>query len=530
MSRESSTPDGSDEFIARCCGEADREVRSSANRCMARNAARDPAKPKWARVPAGDETCPECIMLASRGFAYNSYEAAEHSHPNCDCVIVASHDKSNPAVQGYDPDEYLDRYKHPEIYKGLDPVTTRSLACLRVAEKRGQVVYEKPLLSFLKKEEDRRDLVAHAALARAGKRFTALAEDAPEGYSNIDLLMDGKKWEVKSPHKSNPRAVETRLRAAKDQFEKNYPEPIEEVRVVFNGYFYGQSDEFVASKIAQEGDRHGITEVIHVDKSGKLAETWKARTTSPDRPGLQTGHSIAHAASSTEEHRSPKPTTEVRPLGGVPDGIEGGGTTTANGRTQELRVNWPSISASVEEIAANSHDFIGPEQWQPKMTVIQMPTGSTLPKDYSLLSGKGRRKLKDNETASHDLFESYGFEPIALPEDRSASANIDLIMTVNGETHYWELKDPEKGDRAQKKLTSEGVSKWRRIQDGVAPEIIEIDELGTPRIAIDNRFNDWQSDHDAIRRLANDMAYYEGSGFDEAILVLKDGTIVHFER
>lgn len=147
-----------------------------------------------------------------------------------------------------------------------------------------------------------------------------------------------------------------------------------------------------------------------------------------------------------------------------------------------------------------------------------------------MLSGKGKRKLKDNEVASHDLFESYGFGPVALPEDRSASANIDLVMTVNGETHYWELKDPEKGDRAQRKLTSEGVSKWRRIQGGTPPEIIEMDELGSPRIAIDNRFNDGQSDHDALRRLVNDMAYYADAGLDEAILVLKDGTVVHFER
>lgn len=519
-----------EQFIDKCCGEVDRETRKAANTCMARNAERDSTKPKWARVPQGKDTCPTCLMLASRGFAYNSKDAAEHSHPNCDCVVVCSWDKKNPALEGYDPDEYYDRWKHPEIYKGLDDVTAKSLACLRVAEQNGQVVYEKPLLSFLEREEDRRDLVAHAALVRTGRSFTALAENAPEGYSNIDLLMDGCKWEVKSPPGDNPRAVESNLRKAKKQFGKNYPEPISEPRVVFNGYFYGQSDAWVSEELGYQMSEHRVAEVLHVGKDGGAKQIEKAQTPYSERPGLQTGHSIAHAASSTEEHRSPKPTTEVRPLGGVPDGIEGGGTTIANGRTQELRVNWPSISASVEEIAANSHDFIGPEQWQPKMTVIQMPTGSTLPKDYSLLSGKGRRKLKDNETASHDLFESYGFEPIALPEDRSASANIDLIMTVNGETHYWELKDPEKGDRAQKKLTSEGVSKWRRIQDGVAPEIIEMDELGTPRIAIDNRFNDWQSDHDALRRLANDMAYYEGSGFDEAILVLKDGTIVHFER
>ena len=116
MSSASSTPDGSDEFIRRCLGEPDRNVRKSANSCLAANAARDPKKPKWARVPTGSDTCPECIMLASRGFAYNSEGAARHSHPNCDCVVVASWDKGNPAVQGYDPDLYYDMWKNPKKY------------------------------------------------------------------------------------------------------------------------------------------------------------------------------------------------------------------------------------------------------------------------------------------------------------------------------------------------------------------------------------------------------------------------------
>lgn len=109
------------------------EVKRAANECMEYNAKRDPLKPKWARVPkytpvvykpwskergvthnkqleaAG--TCPYCLMLASRGFAYHTAETASHTHDGCDCVIVSSWDKSNPAVQGYDTDRLYKEWK-----------------------------------------------------------------------------------------------------------------------------------------------------------------------------------------------------------------------------------------------------------------------------------------------------------------------------------------------------------------------------------------------------------------------------------
>lgn len=95
----------------------DYECKRAANECIAYNAKNDPKRPKWARVPTGAETCEWCIMLASRGFAYLSEEAASHTHANCDCRVIPSWDKDNPAVQGYDPDLYYDMWKHPEKYK-----------------------------------------------------------------------------------------------------------------------------------------------------------------------------------------------------------------------------------------------------------------------------------------------------------------------------------------------------------------------------------------------------------------------------
>lgn len=117
------------DFIGKCVDRIDYETRRAANECVAYNAKKDPKKPKWARVPAGAETCEWCIMLASRGFAYLSEESASHSHAHCDCRIVPSWDKKNPAVQGYDPKLYYDMWKHPEKYENAQ----RESSIVRIA-------------------------------------------------------------------------------------------------------------------------------------------------------------------------------------------------------------------------------------------------------------------------------------------------------------------------------------------------------------------------------------------------------------
>ena len=89
----------------------DYEMKRSSGYCMTENGARDPLKPRYARVPTGAETCPFCIMLASRGFVYHSRRSAgalDHWHANCDCRIVCSWDEDT--VDGYDTDALFDRY------------------------------------------------------------------------------------------------------------------------------------------------------------------------------------------------------------------------------------------------------------------------------------------------------------------------------------------------------------------------------------------------------------------------------------
>lgn len=60
-------------------------------RCAFENIVRncDANHVRYARVPSGDETCPWCFMLASRGFVYHSEEYASHGrHKGCDCVVL----------------------------------------------------------------------------------------------------------------------------------------------------------------------------------------------------------------------------------------------------------------------------------------------------------------------------------------------------------------------------------------------------------------------------------------------------------
>lgn len=86
----------------------DADTRRAANRCVAYNGRKDPAKPRYARVPSGAETCGFCLMLSSFGFHYKTEEAASHAHPGCDCRVVPSFKAAS--VKGYDPDGMGRRY------------------------------------------------------------------------------------------------------------------------------------------------------------------------------------------------------------------------------------------------------------------------------------------------------------------------------------------------------------------------------------------------------------------------------------
>lgn len=93
--------DDVDAFIKECAGRLDYENRKAAKECVIANAKKDPKRPKWALVPTGNETCSYCIILASRGFDYDSEETASHTHENCDCRVIPSW-SDNVIIEGYE--------------------------------------------------------------------------------------------------------------------------------------------------------------------------------------------------------------------------------------------------------------------------------------------------------------------------------------------------------------------------------------------------------------------------------------------
>lgn len=263
-----------EDALSTILADMDLQIKGAGRDTMIENARR--SKKKFARVPRGSSTCEFCIMLASRGFVYHTKETAgdlNRFHPHCDCQIVAGF--PGDRLEGYDPDKLYERYRDCRKTCGsgdensiLSEMRTRDRAWLNT----GAV----PEPSYLKPREafdgadDERDLFAHDALSKHGFAVTVLQEDAPEGYSNIDLMINGQKWEVKSPTSGNIRTVEDNLRKANRQFLKDYPKPTETVRVVFNGKNVGVDDFSISTEIKRRMKQHRIDEVIQIMKDGSI--------------------------------------------------------------------------------------------------------------------------------------------------------------------------------------------------------------------------------------------------------------------
>lgn len=100
-----------DTFNEQVLQRVDYEMKLSAANSTIENGKRDKRKPRYARVPTGAETCDFCLMLASRGFVYNSQSTASmgHVHSGCDCRIVAGWDGME--VDDYDPRSIYDRWQ-----------------------------------------------------------------------------------------------------------------------------------------------------------------------------------------------------------------------------------------------------------------------------------------------------------------------------------------------------------------------------------------------------------------------------------
>ena len=294
---------------------------------------------RWARVPSGRETCSFCFMLASRGFVYLSEEKAKGAHGmhrNCDCAVVPGI-PGVTKIAGYDPDALYRRWKQCADKANVDPETTsdndrkkilrevnnsdyrwlysgekkRTVQGIEITEIENPFVYksENEILELIKKNIDYslmprncfgrqivegdysednivdrkkewRDIIVHDILAALGKKVTARARNSPDGYSDIDIFIGEKLYEIKSPYEESEnknRFIESNLRKAKKQFLKQYDPTTDDkldysgdIRVILNLSYKDASGVDVESQILKHMEGHKIDEVILIDKQSPI--------------------------------------------------------------------------------------------------------------------------------------------------------------------------------------------------------------------------------------------------------------------
>ena len=157
-------------------------VNQYADETMHANAARDPARPKWALVPHAG-ACDWCRMLGSRGFAYASERTAAASrHPSCRCRPVVDFDAANPSLAGYDPEKLYGEYreKHPEW-------SARTGGSSGKAGKKGRKGGASGLGSYM-------EIVGHLEAATSMADLKARAATATEAALAIGIERGSSQW------------------------------------------------------------------------------------------------------------------------------------------------------------------------------------------------------------------------------------------------------------------------------------------------------------------------------------------------
>ena len=106
--------------LGRLAAVVDRYALQDGKNTMVLNAERDPARPRWARIPVG-KTCAWCLMLASRGAVYRSAASAGDAkdfHNEDDCQVHPSWDNGRDLPGSYDQGALFDLYERARAAAG----------------------------------------------------------------------------------------------------------------------------------------------------------------------------------------------------------------------------------------------------------------------------------------------------------------------------------------------------------------------------------------------------------------------------
>lgn len=205
---------GTERFGRELSARVDYEVKRAAGESVHRMGKRDPADVRFARIPSGVETCPFCLMLASRGFVYDSAQKAEfrkgggHYHPHCDCRIVPGF--GDTEVEGYDPDMLYRKWRRMVVEKEERKIRRDfNKAWAEFKKEKTPDNYDRTVRAYLKSLSPRLDAEYRAKPqpkeiqvglwlvkdSRSSLRFNY--ENSSEGSRNPDVFWLGETWEIK---------------------------------------------------------------------------------------------------------------------------------------------------------------------------------------------------------------------------------------------------------------------------------------------------------------------------------------------
>lgn len=321
------------EVLRSLAGRSQQRVMAYADETVDRNAALDPAHPKWAIVPHPG-ACAWCVTLGSFGFAYGSESTATNArHPWCKCTPAPDFDREKPYLSGYNPEEMYDAYRmcqdtvrddaerrwaamseeersrytsagrvHKDGTRGPRRVDYQAYLKRRTVEEMGRrdrgwlqggkvsTDYTANPMSrygrlivpgdyspgnIIDRGNEWRDLWAHHVLEQNGIRAET------HGSADLDLTIDGVWWEVKSPETSAGGVrpgneldfIEKNLRRASHQFRDR---GLGSARVVLNlRYRHAASDDVLIGETKRRMAMHDVAEVLFIKSDGSLERLYK---------------------------------------------------------------------------------------------------------------------------------------------------------------------------------------------------------------------------------------------------------------
>ena len=191
--------------------------------------------------------------------------------------------KSVELVDGVSPKELRELYKQfKEIdeTKGLTEAEKRAAKRSVLGTPGPPIVYKKPKEAFTHERGGDYDLAAHEALRLGGHEVVVREENAPEGFSNIDLMLDGSLCELKSPTSdasgiNGLRFIERNIRKTIRQFDKVQGGPVRPSIAVLNCADVHVSRNDALKRVHLEMSRHDIDRVILITEGNVIDDIKK---------------------------------------------------------------------------------------------------------------------------------------------------------------------------------------------------------------------------------------------------------------